>query len=159
MARIRLHEQPHYEFTYQITIQVGHINFRGHLAHDSIVRILEEARANLFHTLGLGELNLGDGRTGVIAGDMVVNYKGEGFMYETLRVESHIGEISSGGFRLFHRIGRDGHLVTLAEVGLFGFDYKSRAVALIPETFNKALEEYRQGITSRHEATVTRKGA
>ena len=146
MPHIKLHEQPRYEFTYQITIQVGHINYRGHLGHDSIVRILDEARANMFHTLGLGEIDLGDGKTGVITGDTVVTFKNEGFMYETLRIESHIGKISPGGFRVFHRITRDGQLVALAEVGLLGFDYTTRVIAPIPETFNKALGQYRQGL-------------
>jgi acyl-CoA thioester hydrolase len=145
MSHIKLREQPHYEFTYEITIQVGHINHRGHLGHDSIVRILEEARANMFHALGLGELNLGDGRTGVIAGDTVVTFKSEGFVYETLRVESRIGELGPDGCRVFSRITRAGQLVALAEVGLLGFDYKTRAIALIPERFNKALEHHRQG--------------
>jgi acyl-CoA thioester hydrolase len=145
MPHVRLHEQPHYEFTYQITIQVGHINYRGHLGHDSIVRIFHEARANMLHTLGLGELNLGDGRPGVTVGDMVVTFKSEGFMYETLRVESQIGEINTDAFRVFHRMLRAGQLVALAEVGLLGFDYSTRAIVPLPETFNKALGRYRQG--------------
>jgi acyl-CoA thioesterase FadM len=146
MPHIKLHEQPHYEFTYQITIQVGHINYRGHLGHDSIVRILDEARANMLHTLGLGELDLGDGKTGVIAGDTVVTFKSEGFMFETLRVESHIGAISPNGFRVFHRITRAGQVAALTEVGLIGFDYTTRAIVPIPETFNKALGQYGQGL-------------
>jgi acyl-CoA thioester hydrolase len=146
MPRIKLQEQPYYEFTYQITIQVGHINYSGHLGHDSIMRILHEARANMLHTLGLDELDLGDGKTGVIAGDTVVTFKSEGFMFETLCVESHIGEISTDDFRVFHRITRTGQLVALAEVGLIGFDYSTRTIGPIPETFNRALAQYRQGL-------------
>ena len=144
MPPIKLREQPLYEFTYEIMIQVGHINHRGHLGHDSILRILHEARANMWHALGLDELNLGDGKTGVITGDTVVTFKSEGFMFETLSVESQIDEISPDGFRVFQRITRAGQLVALAEVGLLGFDYKTRASAPIPETFNKALGRYRQ---------------
>lgn len=147
MPHIKLHEQPHYEFTYQITIQVGHINYTGHLGHDSIVRILHEARATMFHTLDPDEFNLGDGKTGVITGDTVVTFKSEGFMFDTLGVESHIGEISPDGLRVFHRITRAGQLVALAEVGLIGFDYSTRAIVPIPETFSGALErQYRQGL-------------
>jgi acyl-CoA thioester hydrolase len=144
MPPVKLRERPHYEFTYEITIQVGHINHRGHLGHDSIVRILHEARANMWRALGLDELNLGDGKAGVITGDTVVTFKSEGFMFETLSVESQIDEISPDGFRVFQRITRAGQLVALAEVGLLGFDYKTRANAPIPETFNRALGRYRQ---------------
>jgi acyl-CoA thioester hydrolase len=144
MPHITLREQPHYEFTYQITIQAGHINYRGHVGHDSIVRILDEARANMFHALGISELNLGDGKTGVITGDMVVNYKSEGFIYQTLVVESQVGEISPDAFTVFQRIKQDGRLVALTEAGLIGFDYKTHATVPIPETFNEALRQYRQ---------------
>jgi acyl-CoA thioester hydrolase len=151
MPLTKLRQQPHYEFTYQITIQVGHINHRGHLGHDSILRILHEARANMHHTLGLDELNLGDEKTGVIAGDTAVTFKSEGFMFETLSVESQIDEISPNGFRVLQRITRAGQLVALAEVGLLGFNYKTRASAPIPETFNKALRRHRQA----HRGTAT----
>jgi acyl-CoA thioester hydrolase len=148
MPRIKLQEQPYYEFTYQITIQVGHINYSGHLGHDSIVRILHEARANMLHTLGLDELDLGDGKTGVITTETVVTFKSEAFMFETLLVESHIGEIGPDDFRVFHRITRAGKLVALAEVGLVGFDYSTRTIVPIPETVSRALAQYRQGLHS-----------
>jgi acyl-CoA thioester hydrolase len=144
MPHIKLREQPHYEFTHRITVQVGHINYRGHLGHDSIVRILAEARANMFHALGISELNLGDGKTGVITGDMVVNYKSEGFIYQILVVESQVGEISPDAFTVFQRIRRDGHLVALAEASLIGFDYKTETAVPTPETFSKALAHYRK---------------
>ncbi|HME42253.1 MAG TPA: thioesterase family protein [Syntrophorhabdales bacterium] len=144
MPHIKLREQPRYEFTYRFTIQAVHINYRGHLGHDSIVLILNEARANMFRALGISELDLGDRKTGVITGDTVINYKSEGFIYQTLSVESRVGEIGPDGFTVFQRIKRDGHLVALAEAGLVGFDYKIRATVPIPETFNQALAKYRK---------------
>ena len=139
MAHIKLHEQARYEFAYEMTIQAGHLNYRRHLGHDSIVRIMHEARANLLHALGLDELDLGDGKTACVTADMVVNYKSEGFMFDTLRIESHIDEITPGGFRVYHRMMRDGQVVAIAEVGLVGFDYASRAHAPIPATFKEVL--------------------
>ena len=144
MPHIKLHEQPYYEFTYQFTIQAVHINYRGHLGHDSVVQILNEARANMFRALGISELDLGDGKTGVITRDTVVNYKSQGFVYQTLSVESQVGEIGPDAFTVSQRIKRDGHLVALAETGLVGFDYKTRTTVPIPETFNQALAKYRK---------------
>ncbi len=141
MAHIKLHERTGYEFTYEMTIQLGDLNYRRHLAHDSIVRILHEARANLFHALGFDEVDLGDGKTAVVTGDMVVNYRSEGFMFDTLRVESHIDEIGPDGFRVYHRMTRDGEVVALAEVGLVGFDFATRTHVPIPATFREALEQ------------------
>jgi len=144
MPHIKLREQSGYEFTYRFTIQAVHINYRGHLGHDSIVQILKEARANMFRALGISELDLGDGKTGVITGNAVVNYKSQGYIYQTLQVESQVGEIGPDVFTVFQRIKRDGHLVALAEAGLVGFDYKTRTTAPIPETFNQALAQYRK---------------
>jgi len=145
MPRIRLHEQPCYEFTYGISVQARDISSTGHLAHHAIVQITHEARVNMLHVLGLHELDLGDGKTSVITGDVVVTFKGEAFMFDTLCVQSHIGEISPDGFRAFHRIARAGEPIALAEAGLIGYDYGTHTIVPIPETFNRALAQHRQG--------------
>ena len=98
----------------------------------------------MFRALGISELDLGDGKTGVITGDTVINYKSEGFIYQTLSVESQIGEVSPEAITVFQRMKRDGHLVALAEAGLVGFDSKIRATVPIPETFNQTLAKYRK---------------
>jgi acyl-CoA thioesterase FadM len=109
---------------------------------------MREARANLFHALGIDELDLGDGKTAVVTADVVVNYRSEGFMFDALRIESHIDEVGPEGFRVYHRMTHDGRIVALAEVGLVGFDYATRAHVPIPETFREALrrEEHRGAV-------------
>lgn len=144
MPRIKLHEQPHYEFTYEIEVQTRDLSSRGHLSSDAIVQILQEAVVNMFRVLGLREIDLGDGRTGVISGDTVVNFKAEAFLFDPLRVESHVAEVSPDGFRVFHRVTRTGELIALVETGLIGFDYTTHAIAPIPEEFNRALLRHSQ---------------
>ena len=140
MPRIRLHEQPHYEFTYQTLVQARDITYTDrHLAHYAVVQIAREARVDMLRALGLRELDLGDGKTGVITRDVAVNFKGEAFLFDTLCVESCVEEISQDSLRVFHRITRAGELIALAEAGLIGFDYGSRAIAPIPDAFNRAL--------------------
>jgi len=98
----------------------------------------------MLHALGLQELDLGDGKTGLITADLAVNFKGEAFLFDTLCVQSRIGEITPDGFRVFHRITRAGELIALAEADLIGFDYGSDVYIPIPETFTRALAQYRQ---------------
>jgi acyl-CoA thioesterase FadM len=142
VPRIRLHEQPRYEFQYELTVQVGHLNYAAHLGHDSIVSIAHEARIHMFRSLGVIETNLGDDRTGIIIGDLAATYAAEGHLFDKLLVESHIGEMGRSNFRVFQRLTRDGALVALVETGTIAFDYQKRSIVPIPESFRKAVKDY-----------------
>jgi acyl-CoA thioesterase FadM len=142
MPRVKLEEQPRYEFCYEVTLQVRDINYGGHLGNDALIGLLHEARLNLLRGLGCSEMNLGDSQTGIIIADLAVNYKAEGFMFDRLQIESHIGEISRTGFRVFHRLRRTETLLALAETGLVTFNYNRRQIVPVPENFLAALEQY-----------------
>ena len=144
MARIKLREQPLYEFTYAFTVQARDLSSRRHLSADAIVQMLHEAVANLFQTLGLNELDLGDGRTGVITEDTVIYFRREAFLFDTLTIETHVDEVDSSGLRMYHRMIRSGEIAALAESGLVGFDYTTSTIVPIPDTFNSALLHHRQ---------------
>ena len=139
MPRTKLTEQPVYEFRYAITLQPRDINYGGHLGVDSLVSIIGTARAYIFKSVGLSEGNLGDGRTGIIMTDFVVNLKAEGFMFDNLEVYTHIGELTKNGFRFFHKVTRCDSVIALAEMGFLTFDYAARKVTSVPETFMNAL--------------------
>jgi acyl-CoA thioester hydrolase len=121
---------------------VGHLSYGGRVDHDAVVRITHEARVHLFHLLNVAESNLGDDRTGIIMGDLVVNYAGESFLFDRLQVDSHVGEMGRSGFRIFHRFKKGETLIALVETGLMAFDYAARAIAPIPEAFRSALRQY-----------------
>lgn len=139
MPRIRLYEQQHYAFHYAVTLQPRDINYVGHMGNDSLISLIGAARAQLMHSLGLSELDLGDGRTGIVMGDMVVNYKAEAFMLEELLIETHIGEITRTGFRIFHRVTKGKSVVALMETGVAAFSYIARKPAPLPQKFLQAL--------------------
>lgn len=140
MPRVKLHSQPHYEFHYEVTLQVRDINYGGHLGNDALVGLLHEARIALFHRLGFSEMNLGDGQTGIIMADLVVNYLEEGFMLDRLDIGSHIGEVTKHSFRIFHRLNKGDKILALAETGLITFNYAERKIAPLPASFRQALE-------------------
>jgi len=118
-----------------IKVQPRDLNYGGHLANDSLVSLVGTARARMFFDLGLSELDLGDGRTGVLMSDLVVNYRSEAFLFDEILVETHVGEFTRAGFRLFHRMTKGKILVGLVETGLAAFDYHSRKVAPLPRGF------------------------
>jgi 4-hydroxybenzoyl-CoA thioesterase len=143
MPRVILTEQPDYQFEFNIKIQKKDLNYAGHLGNDALVKKIHEARIDLFKKLGYKELDLGDGKTGIIIGDLIVNYKSEGFKDEDLKIESHIGEITEKSMRIFHRIIKlkDNKILALAETGLITFDYQSREITEIPATFKEILNK------------------
>ncbi len=144
MPRVKLSEQPHYEFTHRLTVRVTDLNYGAHLANNAVIELIHEARAQLFRALGFVETNLGDGRTGIIMGDLVVNFKQEGFLFDELTIHSHTDEFSRHGFRLFHKITRDDSLLALVETGLVAFDYAERRTTALPAAFLQALENHRR---------------
>lgn len=146
MPRIKLRRQDNYEFLYKKALTVRDINYGGHLGNDAVVTIIHEARLEFLKLLGFTELNLGDGKTGIIMSDLVVNYLDEGFMFDHINVLSHIDEISSASFRIFHNFTKKDKTIVLAETGIIAFDYSLRRVTEIPDVFVKTLENYIKNI-------------
>jgi len=136
MPRIKLKPRDRYQHIFKATIEVTDLNYGNHMGNDALVGIIHRARVHFLHTLGAAENNLGDGQTGILLTDLVVNYKGEGFLFDKLVVESGIGELRPKGFRMFHRIAAEqNRLIALAETGIVAFNYHTRKVAPIPEAF------------------------
>lgn len=140
MPRITLSEQEAYEFQSAIQVRPQDINYGGHLGNDNLVSLVGTARAYLFRSLRLSELDLGDGQTGIIITDMAVNYRAEAFMFDELLFETHIGEVVEKGFRMFHRIRNSAKLVALVETGFVTYNYAAKKTVPVPPSFLKCLE-------------------
>jgi len=64
--RIKLEEQPNYEFQYNATINTRDLNYANHLGNDSLVGILQDSRVAMFQKLGVGEAIV-DGKKEILA--------------------------------------------------------------------------------------------
>ncbi|MBU0987747.1 MAG: thioesterase family protein [Proteobacteria bacterium] len=136
MPRIKLIPLNHYQHIFETTIEVTDLNYGNHLGNDALVGIIHRARVHFLKQLGASESDLGDGKAGIVLADLVVNYKGEGFLFDNLIVESSIGELKPKGFRMFHRITTtQNRLIAMAEVGIVAFDYHQKKIAPLPEPF------------------------
>jgi acyl-CoA thioester hydrolase len=138
MPRIKLSEQEVYEFQFSFKVRPQDVNHAGHVGNDNLISIVGTARAYLFHSMGLSELDLGDRQTGIIISDLVVNYKSEAFLFDELLIDTHIDEIAPKGFRMFHRISKDMKLIALVETGFATYNYKTKKTAPIPTSFLNA---------------------
>ena len=139
MPRVRLSEQEVYEFQSSFQIRPQDINYGGHLGNDNLISLVGAARAYLFHSMGLSELNLGDRQTGIIITDLIVNYKAEAFLFDELLIDTHIDEVAQKGFRMFHRVRRDMKLIALVETGFATYSYATKKIAPVPASFLKCL--------------------
>jgi acyl-CoA thioesterase FadM len=139
MPRVKLSEQEVYEFQSSLQVRPQDINYSGHLGNDNLISLVGAARAKLFHSLGLSELDLGDRQTGIIVTDLIVNYKAEAFMFDDLTIDTHIDEVAQKGFRMFHRVTRNMTLIALVETGLAAYNYATKKTAPLPTSFLKCL--------------------
>jgi acyl-CoA thioester hydrolase len=141
MPRTKLDEQPVYEFSCAIALQPRDINYGGHLGNDSLVSLIGAARAGMLHSMALSEGNIGDGKTGIIMADLTVSFKAEAFMFDELQIDTHVGEMSRTGFRIFHRVRKGNAIIAFAETGMIAFDYVTRKIGHVTDRLIEALNQ------------------
>ncbi|OHE59222.1 MAG: hypothetical protein A2Y36_09745 [Treponema sp. GWA1_62_8] len=142
MPRIKLKERTSYRFSVTCPVRVDDINYGGHMDNARFVSFLHEARVRFLQELGATETDLGDGRTGIVMGDLAVNYKAEVFRGAELTIRCDIDEMEARGFRVFYRIENEGAVAAVAETGIIGFDYGERTIGRIPASFIERVREY-----------------
>jgi acyl-CoA thioesterase FadM len=141
MPKVKLDEQPGYPFSVALEVRVGDLNYGAHLGYDRLLGLAHQARLVLFDRLGASEMDLGDGRTGIVAVDVAVTYLGEAFVHDVLEFEIRPVEVGRVGFRLAHRVAQQtsGKKVALIEIGFVGYDYDKRRPAGLPDGFRNNL--------------------
>jgi len=137
MARVEITYPEPTLFTHDLSVRVTDLNFADHLAHDSVISLLHEARAQFFKANNLSELDV-EG-AGIIMADIAANYRGEAFFGEILSVEISLGDFSSKGCDIFYRVSckDNGSLIAIAKTGIVFMDYSTRKLVDVPDAFLK----------------------
>ena len=137
MARVKLLIPNHKIFATEIGVRITDINYGNHVGNDAFVRIVHEARVQWLTSNNYTELNI-EG-TSLIMADLAVEYKGESFYGDILKVEITVGEISRAGFELYYQIqtNRNGNsfLIVKAKTGMVCYNYEEKKVRELPERF------------------------
>ena len=139
LGRIKLAPLEKYRFSHEQKIYFSNINQAMHVGASQMADIIHDGRYRLLKSLGANELNLGDGKTGAVLGDLVINFKTEIFLDEIVTVEADIGEIEEKGFRIFYRISKNGKTAALAETGHICFNYSNKSICDVPEVLIEKL--------------------
>ena len=132
MARIVFDLPPHFGFTTEMQIYISHVNQGGHLDNAQLLSLVSEARVRFFQSLGYPEADVGG--LSIVVGDIVAQYKSEGFHGETMRVEMTPADFNPYGFDLVFRMTEksQGREVARGKTGIVFINKSDRKVALLP---------------------------
>jgi acyl-CoA thioester hydrolase len=141
MPRIQFDLPPAFRFTTDIQIYISHVNQGGHLDNAQLLTLVSEARVRFFQSLGYRE-NTVEG-CAIVVGDIVAQYKSEGFHGETMRVSMLPDDFNRYGFDLVYRMDdvASGREVARGKIGIVFIDSASRRVAPIPAAFMDRLAQ------------------
>jgi acyl-CoA thioesterase FadM len=139
MAGIKLKELGRYRFRHEQTVTIANINPGGHVGNSQMADLVHDGRIMLLKSMGLSEINIGDGRTGLIMTDLIINFKMELFYGDKIVIESDISDIQQKGLRFFHRILKNDKIAALAETGHVTFSYTDRKICEVPVDFIKKI--------------------
>src|SRR5690606_20010588 len=103
MARLHLEfPEDQFYFTTQLTVRITDINSGKHLANDSMVSMISEARARFLYQFGIEEVSVND--VGIIVTDLATTYRREAFARETLVFEVGLMDLNRYGGDIIFRI-------------------------------------------------------
>ncbi len=136
MARLQLDfPENQFYFTTQLTVRITDINSGRHLANDSMISMISEARARFLYQFGIEEVSEND--TGIIVTDLATTYKREAFARDRLIFEVGLMDLNKYGgditFRITKAVG--GELVALAKSGFVFYHFRSKTVVPMPDDF------------------------
>ena len=142
MARLNLQfPEDQYCFSTQLTVRITDINAANHLANDSMISMISEARARFLFAYGVPETRQ-DG-SGIIVTDLATTYKAEAHARDALLFEVGVMDFNRYGGDIIFRITRpaDATLIALAKSGFVFFDYALGKVTAMPVEFQAKFPE------------------
>ncbi|GAB3194192.1 acyl-CoA thioesterase FadM [Pontibacter aydingkolensis] len=139
MARIKVTIPEHIHFETTIPVRITDLNYGNHLGNDALLSIIHEARMQLLGHFGWSELNIGG--AGMIMADVAIEYKGEGFYGDVLRIKLAFDDISKYGFDItYHIVNQQDKEVARAKTGMLCFDYQNRKLMALPAEVKAKIE-------------------
>lgn len=139
MPRIQFQLPSHFRFATDIQIYISHVNQGGHLDNAQLLTLVSEARVRFFKSLGYFESQVAG--CAIVVGDLVAQYKSEGFHGETMRVSMAPDDFNPYGFDLVYRMEEmdSGREVARGKIGIVFIDKLSRKVTPVPPEFMERL--------------------
>lgn len=135
MARIKLEMPANYFTVQKVRVRITDINYGNHVGNDAFVGILHDARMQWLRMHGFTELDVQG--TGLIMGDLAVEFKNESFFGDEVEVAIGVNNIGRVNFDLYYRLTttRNDEIILLAnaKTGMICYDYQQKKIATIPQ--------------------------
>ena len=111
------------------------MNQGGHLDNAQLLTLVSEARVRFFQSLGHKESDVAG--CPIVVGDLVAQYKSEGFHGETMRVRMLPQDLSRCGFDLVYCMDcvETGREVARGKIGIVFIDRGARKPAPVPPAY------------------------
>lgn len=141
MARVQIEIPDNAIFETELVVRVADINYGGHVGNDTMLTLMQEARTQMYRSLGYeNELSF-EGSVGQVIADAALVYKAEAFLGDRLVIQIALGEFTKFGFDLFYQVSRkeDDKEIAKGKTGIVCFDYEKRKPAKIPASLIKKL--------------------
>ena len=135
MPRIQFALPERFVFSTELQIYISHVNQGGHLDNAQLLTLVSEARVRFFQALGYREADV-EGLS-IVVGDIVAQYKSEGFHGETMRVEMVPADFNKYGFDIVFRMTENssGREVARGKLGVVFVHPVDKKVAVVPQRF------------------------
>ncbi|WP_035056988.1 acyl-CoA thioesterase [Andreprevotia chitinilytica] len=143
MPRLKLALPEYVDYSTTLTVRITDLNYGGHLANQSLLALLNEARVGFLARFGFDELGTST-RPGIILADVAVTYRSEAFAAEQLTIEVAADEMGRTGFDLYYRVSAGTRPVADARTRIVFFDYTARKSVVIPAGFVESLQAARK---------------
>ena len=140
MSRIQFPLPERFVFATELPIYISHVNQGGHLDNAQLLTLVSEARVRFFKSLGHRESDVAG--CPIVVGDLVAQYKSEGFHGETMRVRMVPQDFNRYGFDLVYCMDcvDTGREVARGKIGIVFIHRATRKPAPVPPTFLAQLD-------------------
>ena len=133
MARVKVALPDTFSFTTEILVRITDLNYGGHVGNDAMLGLLHEARVHFLRSIGVPNDYDAITKLGLIMVDVAVEYKGEAFHGDVLRVQMAGTDRSKYGFDVvYHVHNQAGKEIVRAKTGMLCFDYNMHKLRLLP---------------------------
>lgn len=128
-------------FSIKYKIKEEDINYGGHVGNERALVFFQMVRIKFFESLGLSELNIGDG-IGVIQRNSYVEYNKELFLNDEITIKITKIELEKTKFNFYYEIyNQEEKLAINGSTLLLAYNYEEKKLKKVPEIFRKKVEE------------------
>ncbi len=126
----------------KIPVRITDINYGNHVGNDAFVSIIHEARLQWLVQNGFSEMDFGG--TGLIMGDLAIEFKKEAFYGDIIDVTIYCGEIARVSFELFYQLStvRNNAIILLAnaKTGMVCLNYNTNKTVSVTDKAKSILQ-------------------